>query len=232
MPTIVTCCRTSDRLKGEEALADEQAEEDDAERAARSAAPASGWRAGCAGRACSEARAGRPRTGDRCSALRRCRRLVVAAPAMPVACLARRSMEAGAGHGGARRRTAGRAAVTAAVLPVIARVCRACGVPSISPSTCFSPSAEVIEGTPSTGLSVISFDAGIEEVEACGRLRLLAGLGEVGDRLDAQRGHLQRILHARSRRSCRLDVLHARAAAVDGDDQHVLRPCRPPSAPA
>ena len=55
--------------------------------------------------------------------------------------------------------------------------------------------------TPSTGLSVMSFDAGVEEVEAWGVLGLLAGLGELDDRLHAHRRHQQRDTAARWRRS-------------------------------
>jgi hypothetical protein len=46
-------------------------------------------------------------------------------------------------------------------------------------------------------------------------------LANFGDRLDAQRGHQQRVLLRGGADDAGLDVLDARAAAVDRDDQHV-----------
>src|SRR6185312_4368470 len=60
-------------------------------------------------------------------------------------------------------------------------------------------------------------DAGVEEVQARGRLRLLARLRKVDDRFDALGGHQQRELHGGGADDAGLHVLHARTAAVDGD---------------
>src|SRR6266404_5944129 len=57
--------------------------------------------------------------------------------------------------------------------------------------------------------------AGIVEVEARRLLRLLAGLGEFDNGLESHGGHLERVLLRRRPDHAGLDVLHARAAAVD-----------------
>src|SRR5689334_22721850 len=62
-------------------------------------------------------------------------------------------------------------------------------------------------------------DAGVEELQARSRLRLLAALGELGHRLDAFRRHEQRILLRGRTDDAALYVLDAGATAVDRDDQ-------------
>ena len=75
----------------------------------------------------------------------------------------------------------------------------------------------MIEGTPATGWSVISLTPVSKS-----RPGLLAGLGEVGDRLDAVGGHQQRILLRSGADDAFLDALDAVAAAVDRDDENAL----------
>src|SRR2546430_3159695 len=62
--------------------------------------------------------------------------------------------------------------------------------------------------------------ASVEELEARGGLRLLAGLGELHHRLHALRCHEQRVLLRGRADDAGLDILHARAAAVDRDHEH------------
>ena len=90
--------------------------------------------------------------------------------------------------------------------------------PSSSPCPRSSPSAS----TPACGCVGDQRDAGVVEVLALGRLRLGAVLGELGDRLDAERGHLERELHRGGADDAGLDVVDTGAAAVDRDDGHVL----------
>src|SRR6266516_2398576 len=70
-----------------------------------------------------------------------------------------------------------------------------------------------------TGLWLVSdqCDAGV-----CVAGRLLAGLGEVDDRVHTEAGHLQRVLLGRGGDLPVLDSLHPGAAAVDGHDHDVL----------
>src|SRR5258708_11486851 len=72
------------------------------------------------------------------------------------------------------------------------------------------------------GLVRDELDAGVDEVEAWRLLGLLAGLGEFNDGLDALRCHQQRKLHRGRTDDTRLDVLDARTAAVDRDDDGAL----------
>src|ERR1700722_4945949 len=65
-------------------------------------------------------------------------------------------------------------------------------------------------------------DAGVEEIEAWTRLRLLAGLGVFDRRFDAHGRHQKRILLGGGADDAGGDVLHARASAVDGDNDRVL----------
>ena len=65
-------------------------------------------------------------------------------------------------------------------------------------------------------------DAGVEEIEARSRLRLLAGLGVFDRRFDAHGRHQQRVLLGGRADDAGGDVLHARAPAIDGDDERVL----------
>ena len=51
---------------------------------------------------------------------------------------------------------------------------------------------------------------------------LLPSVGKLLDRLDAERCHQQRILLRGGADDAVRDVLHTRATAVDGNDQHVL----------
>ena len=73
-----------------------------------------------------------------------------------------------------------------------------------------------IDSTPATGLSVISV-APVSRKPMAGSI---AGIVPRGDRFECHRGHLQRILLAGCADHAGLDVLDARAAAVDRDDQH------------
>src|SRR4051794_2888675 len=65
-------------------------------------------------------------------------------------------------------------------------------------------------------------DAGVEEVETGTGLRLRAVLRELGDRLDALGGHLQRVLLGGRPDDAVLDVADAGAATVDRDDRDAL----------
>ena len=76
--------------------------------------------------------------------------------------------------------------------------------------------------TPSTGLSVTSATPVSKKSLPSVGCRLGAVLGVGGDRLDAQRRHQQRILLRGGADHAVRDVLHARAAAVDRHDQHVV----------
>mmetsp|Transcript_7224 Transcript_7224/g.11979 ORF Transcript_7224/g.11979 Transcript_7224/m.11979 type:complete len:371 (+) Transcript_7224:1046-2158(+) len=62
----------------------------------------------------------------------------------------------------------------------------------------------------------------VKERLAGGVFRLRAVLGPGGNRLDAQRGHQQRILLAGGTDHTVGHVLHAGATAIDGHDQHVV----------
>src|ERR1700722_5238369 len=65
-------------------------------------------------------------------------------------------------------------------------------------------------------------DAGVEEIEAWTRLRLLAGFGVFDRRFDSHGRHQKRVLLRGGADDAGGDVLHAWASAVDGDDERVL----------
>jgi hypothetical protein len=65
-------------------------------------------------------------------------------------------------------------------------------------------------------------DAGVEEIEAWTRLRLLAGFGVFDRCFDSHGRHQERILLGGGADDAGGDVLHARASAIDGDDERVL----------
>ena len=166
----------------QEAMADDDAEEDDGEQQDEERDRSSGWlcRKCCSrrsGRSAPPPRQERPapwrqRRPDRAA----CRGASSVIPSMAD------------GEEGRHR---------AALPPQLSLGFRVC---AISPSTSSGPSVVIRDGTPATGLSVISVDAGVEEVQARRRLRLLAGLGEFGDRLDAHARPSAAGIAARSRR--------------------------------
>src|SRR5262245_59170140 len=69
-------------------------------------------------------------------------------------------------------------------------------------------------------------DAGVEEIESLRHRGLGSTSGDLLDGLDAQFGHLDRILLGGGADDTVLDLLYAVAATVDGDDQDVLEPGR------
>src|ERR1700677_1062364 len=96
-----------------------------------------------------------------------------------------------------------------------------------------NPSPSLARSTPALGETFLrrdrrnAFDrlighernAGVEEIEARARLRLLARLGVFDRRLDALGGHQQRILLGGRADDAGGDVLHAGTTPIDGDDE-------------
>ena len=79
-----------------------------------------------------------------------------------------------------------------------------------------------LDSTPSTGLSVISVTPVSMKSLPAGGSGFLPSLAKSTTACDAHLGHLQRVLLRGRADDAVLDVLHARAAAVDGDDRDVL----------
>ena len=75
---------------------------------------------------------------------------------------------------------------------------------------------------PSAGLVGDQLDAGVVEVEPLGGLGRLAAVDELLDGLDAELGHLHRVLLAGGADEAAVDLLDTVAAAVDRDDDQVL----------
>ena len=78
------------------------------------------------------------------------------------------------------------------------------------------------DSTPSAGLSVISVTPVSTKSLPSVASGLVPSLAKSDDRLDAHLGHLERVLLRGRADDAVLDVLHARAAAVDRDDRDVL----------
>src|ERR1700677_4548952 len=99
-----------------------------------------------------------------------------------------------------------------------------------------NPSPSLARSTPALGETFLrrdrrnAFDrlvghernAGVEEIEARARLRLLAGLGVFDRRFDALGGHQQRVLLGGRADDAGGDVLHSGASAVDRNDEDAL----------
>ena len=84
------------------------------------------------------------------------------------------------------------------------------------------PSSRSIDSTPSAGLSVTSATPVSKKSLPSVVAGRVPSSANCGDRLDAERGHLQRVLLRGGADHAVLDVLDAGAAAVDRDDQHVV----------